>query len=58
MDNFPVIKDLIVDLGSVYRKMSKIVPRVTPPEEVIQGKAETRLKTGRPKKNSGVSCNA
>ncbi|MQL56557.1 succinate dehydrogenase/fumarate reductase iron-sulfur subunit [Acidianus ambivalens] len=44
MDNFPVIKDLIVDLDSVYRKMNKIIPRVTPPEEVIQGKAETRLK--------------
>ena len=38
MDNFPVIKDLIVDLDSVYRKMNMITPRVTPPEEVIQGK--------------------
>ncbi|MCY0873749.1 MAG: succinate dehydrogenase/fumarate reductase iron-sulfur subunit [Acidianus infernus] len=44
MDYFPVIKDLIVDLTDFYNRMFKVKPRLYPSKEVLEGKAEHRLK--------------
>ncbi|AWR96678.1 succinate dehydrogenase/fumarate reductase iron-sulfur subunit [Acidianus sulfidivorans JP7] len=44
MDYFPVIKDLIVDWGNFYERMFKVKPRLYPSKEVLEGKAEHRLK--------------
>ncbi|MEM3221130.1 MAG: succinate dehydrogenase/fumarate reductase iron-sulfur subunit [Saccharolobus sp.] len=44
MDYFSTIKDLIVDLDDFYDRMFKVKPRLYPAKEVIEGKAEHRLK--------------
>ncbi|ARM75158.1 succinate dehydrogenase/fumarate reductase iron-sulfur subunit [Acidianus manzaensis] len=44
MDYFPVIKDLIVDWDNFYERMFKVKPRLYPSKEVLEGKAEHRLK--------------
>ncbi|MQL55884.1 succinate dehydrogenase/fumarate reductase iron-sulfur subunit [Acidianus ambivalens] len=44
MDFFPVIKDLIVDWTDFYNRMFKVKPRLYPSKEVLEGKAEHRLK--------------
>ncbi|MUM65495.1 succinate dehydrogenase/fumarate reductase iron-sulfur subunit [Acidianus infernus] len=44
MDYFPVIKDLIVDWTDFYNRMFKVKPRLYPSKEVLEGKAEHRLK--------------
>ncbi|MEM3515061.1 MAG: succinate dehydrogenase/fumarate reductase iron-sulfur subunit [Saccharolobus sp.] len=44
MDYFSPIKDLIVDLDDFYDRMFKVKPRLYPAKEVIEGKAEHRLK--------------
>jgi len=44
MDFFPVIKDLVVDWTDFYNRMFKVKPRLYPSKEVLEGKAEHRLK--------------
>ncbi|MEM0363005.1 MAG: succinate dehydrogenase/fumarate reductase iron-sulfur subunit [Sulfolobaceae archaeon] len=44
MDYFRTIKDLIVDLDDFYDRMFKVKPRLYPAKEIIEGKAEHRLK--------------
>ncbi|MEM3350196.1 MAG: succinate dehydrogenase/fumarate reductase iron-sulfur subunit, partial [Saccharolobus sp.] len=44
MDYFSTIKDLIVDLDDFYDRMFKVKPRLYPAKEIIEGKAEHRLK--------------
>ncbi len=44
MDYFPVIKDLVVDWTDFYNRMFKVKPRLYPSKEVLEGKAEHRLK--------------
>ena len=44
MDNYPVLKDLIVDMGDFYARMEKVKPRLYPAKEVLEYKAEHRLK--------------
>ncbi|XDF45356.1 succinate dehydrogenase/fumarate reductase iron-sulfur subunit [Saccharolobus solfataricus] len=44
MDYFKPIKDLIVDWDEFYERMFKIKPRLYQAKEVLEGKAEHRLK--------------
>jgi len=44
MDYFKVIKDLVVDWEEFYDRMFKVKPRLYPAQEVLEGKAEHRLK--------------
>ncbi|BDC18080.1 succinate dehydrogenase/fumarate reductase iron-sulfur subunit [Acidianus sp. HS-5] len=44
MDYFPIIKDLIVDWTDFYNRMFKVKPRLYPSKEVLEGKADHRLK--------------
>ncbi|AEE95030.1 succinate dehydrogenase and fumarate reductase iron-sulfur protein [Acidianus hospitalis W1] len=44
MDFFPVTKDLVVDWTDFYNRMFKVKPRLYPSKEVLEGKAEHRLK--------------
>ncbi len=44
MDKYPVLKDLIVDMGDFYERMEKVKPRLYPAKEVLEYKAEHRLK--------------
>ncbi|AWR94224.1 succinate dehydrogenase/fumarate reductase iron-sulfur subunit [Acidianus brierleyi] len=44
MDYFQPIKDLVVDLDDFYDRMFKVKPRLYPDKEVLEGKAEQRLK--------------
>ncbi|MEM1627213.1 MAG: succinate dehydrogenase/fumarate reductase iron-sulfur subunit [Sulfolobaceae archaeon] len=44
MDYFKVIKDLVVDWDEFYDRMFKVKPRLYPAQEVLEGKAEHRLK--------------
>lgn len=44
MDYFKPIKDLVVDLDDFYDRMFKVKPRLYPDKEVLEGKAEQRLK--------------
>jgi len=44
MDYFRPLKDLIVDLDDFYQRMYKVKPRLYPSKEVLEGKAEHRLK--------------
>jgi succinate dehydrogenase / fumarate reductase iron-sulfur subunit len=44
MGYFKVIKDLIVDWDEFYDRMFKVKPRLYPSKEVLEGKAEHRLK--------------
>ncbi len=44
MDYFQPIKDLVVDLDDFYNRMFKVKPRLYPDKEVLEGKAEQRLK--------------
>lgn len=44
MDYFKPVKDLVVDLDDFYNRMHKVKPRLYPSNEVLEGKAEHRLK--------------
>ncbi len=44
MDFFKREKDLIVDMEDFYSRMFKVKPRLYPSKEVLEGKAEHRLK--------------
>ncbi|BFH73563.1 succinate dehydrogenase/fumarate reductase iron-sulfur subunit [Sulfurisphaera javensis] len=44
MDYYKPVKDLIVDLDDFYQRMYKVKPRLYPHKDVIEGKAEQRLK--------------
>ncbi len=44
MDYFKPIKDLVVDWDEFYERMFKVKPRLYPSKEVLEGKAEHRLK--------------
>ncbi|EWG07852.1 MAG: succinate dehydrogenase iron-sulfur subunit [Candidatus Aramenus sulfurataquae] len=44
MDFFEREKDLIVDMEDFYSRMFKVKPRLYPSKEVLEGKAEHRLK--------------
>jgi succinate dehydrogenase / fumarate reductase iron-sulfur subunit len=44
MDYFQPIKDLVVELDDFYNRMFKVKPRLYPDKEVLEGKAEQRLK--------------
>ena len=44
MDYFKPVKDLIVDMDDFYQRMYKVEPRLHPHKDVLEGKAEHRLK--------------
>jgi len=44
MDYFPTVKDLVVDMSDFCSRMFKVKPRLHPAREVMEGKAEHRLK--------------
>jgi succinate dehydrogenase / fumarate reductase iron-sulfur subunit len=44
MDRFPIVKDLVVDMTEFYDRMERVKPRLYPSKEVLEYKAEHRLK--------------